>query len=342
MPNSMRAFALECMEETRRGHTKAVSSANVAETSTARDHRAPARAGRRALVLLNDHARSVAAKSSHALAALRELGLDIVHADIATRSSVASAIRRHADRVDLVIGGGGDGTLNAVLQGLVGSKLPLGILPLGTANDLAKTLDIPADLAQACDIIGQGHTRRIDVGRVNEVYYFNEASIGMSVALCRRLTKESKSSFGVFALIFHALQIMFAMRRFRALVTLPSGEVIAQRTAQLTVGNGRNFGGFVATDDADIDDRKLDLYSVQLKDWKDYLEAMAALLRRRYDDVRSVFTLHGRRFEVKTGKRMRIEADGEIVASTPATFEIVPSAIEVFVPAPPTRVAAEP
>ncbi|HET9343397.1 MAG TPA: lipid kinase [Candidatus Eremiobacteraceae bacterium] len=300
----------------------------------ARDSHAPARARRRALVLLNDDARNVAAKSSDAIVALQELGLDIVHAVTATRSSVAAAIREHADRVDLVIAGGGDGTLNAVLQGLVGSKLPLGILPLGTANDLAKTLGIPAELPRACEVIGQGHTRRIDVGRVNDVYYFNEASIGMSVALCRRLTKESKSSFGVFALLFHALQIVFAMRRFRALVTLPSGEVIAQRTAQLTVGNGQNFGGFVATDEAAIDDRKLDLYSVQLKDWKDYLEVLTALLRRQYDDVRSVFTLHGKRFEVKTGKRMRIEVDGEIVTSTPATFDIVPSAIEVLVPAP--------
>jgi diacylglycerol kinase family enzyme len=156
----------------------------------------------------------------------------------------------------------------------------------------------------------------------------------MSVALCRRLTKESKSTFGIFALLLHASQIVFAMRRFRALVTLPSGEVIAARTAQLTIGNGQNFGGFVATDDATIDDRKLDLYSVRLTTWRDYFEAMSALLRRRYDDVRSVFTLHGKRFEVKTGKRMRIEADGEIVSTTPATFEVVPGAIDVFVPAP--------
>jgi YegS/Rv2252/BmrU family lipid kinase len=311
-----------------------VPSASIIETSVARDHRAPVEARRRALVLLNEHARSVDAKSIEAIDALQSLGLEVVHADITTRSSVAAAVQQHSDSVDLVIAGGGDGTLNAVLQGLVGSRLPLGILPLGTANDLAKTLGIPTDLQQACDVIGQGHTRRIDIGRVNDVYFFNEASIGMSVALCRRLTKESKSTFGIFALLLHASQIVFAMRRFRALVTLPSGEVIAARTAQLTIGNGQNFGGFVATDDATIDDRKLDLYSVRLTTWRDYFEAMSALLRRRYDDVRSVFTLHGKRFEVKTGKRMRIEADGEIVSTTPATFEVVPGAIDVFVPAP--------
>ena len=276
----------------------------------------------------------MAAKSRDAIAALRRIGLDVVRADIPTRSNAAATVGRYSDKVDLVVAGGGDGTLNTVLQGLVGSKMPLGILPLGTANDLAKTLGIPTDLEQACDVIAGGHTRRIDVGRVNDVYYFNEASIGMSVALCRRLTKESKSKFGVFALLARAVQIMFAMRRFRALITLPSGEIIAKRTAQLTFGNGQNFGAFVATEDAEIDDRKLDLYSVEFKHWSDYFGAIAALSLRRYDDIRSVFTLHDKRFEVKTGRPMRIEADGEIVAWTPATFAVVPSAVEVFVPAP--------
>ena len=316
------------------GHTTGVSSATVAETSRARDRAVPAGHRRRALVLLNDHARNVEARSSGALDMLQALDLDVVHAEAGARASVAAAIRKYSGSVDLVVAGGGDGTLNAVLQGLVGSGLPLGILPLGTANDLAKTLGIPTDLAEACDVIGQGHMRRIDIGKVNDVYFFNEASIGMSVALCRRLTKESKSTFGVFALLFHALQIVFAMRRFRALITLSSGEVIAQRTAQLTVGNGENFGGFVTTDEAAIDDRKLDLYSVQLSGWKEYFEALTALLRRRYDDARSVFTLHGRRYDVRTARRMRIEADGEIVSSTPAVFEIVPSAVDVFVPRP--------
>ena len=230
------------------------------------------------------------------------------------------------------VAGGGDGTLNSVLQGLVGSKLPLGILPLGTANDLAKTLSIPTNLEKACEIIAAGHKRRIDVGRVNDVYYFNEASIGMSVALCRRLTKEAKSRFGVMALVVRAIEAIAGMRRFRALITLPSGETVARRTAQLTFGNGKNFGGLLATDEGAIDDRMLDLYSVEFERWTDYFDIVRALLQRRYDDLRSVYTLHDKFFAVKTGRRRHIEADGEIVASTPATFTVVPRAVEVFVP----------
>lgn len=278
----------------------------------------------------------MAAHTGAVLETLDQLGLDVVRTAAPSRSSAAKAIGNHAESVDLVVAGGGDGTLNAVLQGLVGSKLPLGILPLGTANDLAKTLGIPLDLEQACAVIAQGRKRRIDVGRVNDVYFFNEASIGLSVRVCRAMTKEEKSTFGVLALVYHGLRLVLEMRRFRALITLSSGEVVAVRTAQLTVGNSRNFGGFVSSDDAAIDDRELDLYSVELEHWWSYFDACGALLHKRYDDVRTVFTRHDKRFDVKTGRPMRIEADGEIVSMTPATYVVVPRAIDVFVPeAPP-------
>lgn len=297
--------------------------------------------GRRALVFLNEKARSVAPNVQRAIEALKSRNFDVVRSKIPKRSAVARIISEHRDAVDLVIVGGGDGTLNGVLQGLVGSGLPLGLLPLGTANDLAKTLGIPNDLEAACDIIAQGHTRRIDVGRVNDAYFFNEASVGLSVALCRTLTKEAKARFGVFALLYNMIILLLKMRRFHAHVRMDGGDEILVKTAQLTLGNSRNFGGFLATDDAQIDDRLLDLYSVGFEHGWSYFDAFRALLQRRYDEARSVFTLHGKRFEVRTHRPKHIEADGEIVTSTPAVFQVVPRAVTVYVPAPPPEQPAE-
>jgi diacylglycerol kinase (ATP) len=291
-------------------------------------------AHRRALVFLNAKARKVAPNVGRALDALARRGFDVVKSAASTRDGLAKAIRDRRNDVDIVIVGGGDGTLNAVLQGLVGTGLPLGLLPLGTANDLARTLGIPNDLEAACDVIAQGHVHRIDIGQVNGVYFFNEASIGLSVTLCRQLTQEAKARFGIFALFYNAVMLLMKMRRFRALVRQDGGDEFAVRTAQLTIGNSRNFGGFIATDDGAIDDRLLDLYSIGFEHGWTYFDAFAALLRRRYDEARSVRTLHGKRFEVRTGRRHRIEADGEIVTTTPAVFEIVPRAVSVFVPAP--------
>lgn len=294
----------------------------------------PSMTGRRALVLLNDKARNVAPNVTRALEALDERGFDVTRPIARTRAALADAIRERKDDVDLVIAGGGDGTLNAVLQGLVETDLPLGLLPLGTANDLAKTLAIPNDLDKACDIIAAGHRHRIDVGKVNGIHYFNEASIGLSVTLCRQLTREAKARYGVFALFYNAIVLLIKMRRFHALVSQDGSAEFALRTAQLTVGNSRSFGGFIQNEDGAIDDRLLDLYSIGFENGVSYLDALVALLRRRYDEARSVHTRHGKRFEVRTGRKHRIEADGELVTSTPAVFEIVPHAVSVFVPAP--------
>jgi diacylglycerol kinase (ATP) len=297
--------------------------------------------GRRALVFLNAKARSVAPNVRRALELLHQRDFHVIRPKIPKRSEIAQLIRQHRDSVDLVIVGGGDGTLNCVLQGLVGTGLPLGLLPLGTANDLAKTLGIPSDLTSACDVIAQGHSRRIDVGRVNDAYFFNEASIGLSVALCRSLTSEAKARFGVLALFYNAIVLLLKMHRFRAHVQMDGGKQLDVRTVQLTLGNSRNFGGFVATDEAEIDDRLLDFYSVGFEHGWTYFDAFRALLQHRYDEARSVHTMHGKRFEVRTHRPKHIEADGEIVSKTPAVFEVVPRAISVFVPAPAVEAYSE-
>ncbi len=291
----------------------------------------PSRTARTALIVLNEQARQVQADADAVLEALRASGYKLVQPAISSREDAGDVIRAHAKSVDLVVSAGGDGTLNAVLQGIVGTDLPLGILPLGTANDLAKTLNIPSELQPACDVIANGHTRRIDVGRVNGTYFFSEMSIGMSPAVSRALSRDSKAKYGSFAILGRALWILRRMRRFGARVTCDGDEHVL-RTAQLTIGNGLNFGGFVTTDDASIDDGKLDLYSVELRHWWSYLEALWALASHRYDESRCVFTLHGRKFEIETRKPRPIEADGEIVSMTPALVEVVPRAVTVFVP----------
>ena len=97
-----------------------------------------------------------------------------------TPTTSSEAIRRECGAVDLVILAGGDGTMNSAVDALVECKLPLGILPTGTANDLARTLEIPTDLAAAAAVIGAGRRHAIDLGCVNGKYFFNAASIGLS------------------------------------------------------------------------------------------------------------------------------------------------------------------
>jgi len=130
---------------------------------------------------------------------------------------------------------------------------------------------------------------------------------------------------------YRALQVMRKLRRFAAQIDCDGSEIVL-RAAQLTIGNSRSFGGFVASDEAEIDDHELDLYIVSFRYWWSYFDAMRALVLRRYDEAPSVATMHGKTFDIRTKRPKPIEADGEIVSMTPAHVRIVPDAVAVFVP----------
>src|SRR5262249_19757141 len=107
--------------------------------------------------------------------------IELIAASAEHRAALSPLIIQHRDQVDLIIIGGGDGTLNAAAEGLVEAQKPLGILPLGTANDLCRTLNIPHDLPSAGAVIRAGHQRRIDLGWVNGKHFFNAASLSLPV-----------------------------------------------------------------------------------------------------------------------------------------------------------------
>lgn len=248
-------------------------------------------------------------------------------------SDMIEAIRDARDRVDAVVVAGGDGTMNAAAPAIIETHLPLGVLPAGTANDLARTLGLPVDLAAAADVIAAGGVTPIDLGEVNGHPFFNVASLGLSAELARRLSGEDKRRFGRLSYALAALRTLVAARPFHAEITEEGGAHVRVKTLQIAVGNGRYYGGGMAvTDDALIDDGHLDLYSLEMKAvWK--LALMLPSFRAgRHGLWREVRTARGTRFRVRTRKHRPVNTDGELVTFTPAEFRILPRAVRVFVP----------
>lgn len=286
----------------------------------------------RALLLVNRHSRHGQKNLSEAIDRLKSLGLELMEESIDDPMKVSDTIRNYRNQVDLVIVGGGDGTLNAAVDGIVDTQLPLGVLPLGTANDLARTLSIPTSIPEACEVIASGQSRRIDLGWVNGKYFFNVASLGLSVQITQKLTKEAKRRWGVLAYAATAIQVVWQSRPFRAEICL-NGESIQVKTVQIAVGNGRYYGGGMAvTHDATIDDQTLDLYSLELRHWWQMLMLLPTMRQGTHTELSSVRCLHGQEFEVSTRKHLPINTDGEITTYTPARFRVIPSAIAVLVP----------
>lgn len=287
---------------------------------------------KRSLLLVNRHARHGQRRIHHAISHLRSLGFELIVEFADHPQQMPDLIRRYRERVDLVIVGGGDGTLNAAVEGLVDTQLPLGILPLGTANDLARTLGISNSLPEACQIIANGQVRRIDLGWVNGKHFFNVASLGLSVQITQGLTKEAKQRWGVLAYAATALQVIWQARPFGAEIRW-NGESIRVKTIQIAVGNGRHYGGgMTVAHDATIDDQRLDLYSLEIRHWWQVLALLPAMWRGRHSTLPGVRALHGQEIEVYTRKPRAINTDGEITTHTPARFRVIPHALPVLSP----------
>ena len=253
----------------------------------------------------------------------------------ATAASRASSapIRAAKGAVDCVVLGGGDGTLNTALPGLLDTGLPLGVIPLGTANDFARTLTLPLDVTQAVQVIAAGHRKPIDIGQVNGIPFLNVASVGFGVDLTRALTGDSKRRWGRLGYLVAAFRVLRRMRPFHATITV--GETVHRcKTVHLAVGNGRHYGGgMTVSEDAAIDDNRLDVYSLEVPGALALLKILPSLRIGSHGRWAEVQTMAGQDVLVETRHPRSVNADGEIVTRTPAKFQVLPRALQVYVPA---------
>ena len=287
---------------------------------------------RKALLAVNRASRHGASSLAATRSLLAAHGFDLTEASCARRQDLSPCILAHRDAVDCVIIGGGDGTLNAAGLGLVATGLPLGVIPLGTANDLARSIGVPEDLEAAVRVIAEGFTHRIDVGDVNGYPFFNVASIGLAADLARHLTGARKRRFGRLSYAMTAANLLSQASPFHATLLIGESKIMV-RTLQIAVGNGRYYGGGnVIVTDARIDDGALDLYSLEFsRTWRMAL-MLPTFMSGRHGAVREVRTARGASFEVITRKPRPVNADGELVTQTPAVFTQKPQAITVYVP----------
>ncbi len=291
---------------------------------------------RRVLLVGNENARRVKESFGTAVDSLSGHGMEVFCETLGKHNSLHDVLAQYHDRVDVLVIAGGDGTLNHLADELVGHRLPIGILPLGTANDLARTLNIPLDLHQACGVVADGEPRPIDLGWVNGKHFFNVASIGLSALITQQLTGEIKKRWGVFAYLITAIRALARSFPFHAQI-VHNDSVCNVRTLQIAVGNGRYYGGGLAVAaDAAIDDQRLDLYSLEIGHWWEMIPLLFSLRSGQLERHAKTRTMSGHSFEIRTRRRRVVTTDGEITTHTPAVFKIVPRAIQVITPGPDT------
>jgi diacylglycerol kinase (ATP) len=288
-------------------------------------------ARRRALAIVNTGSRRGAEDGAIALRALGDGGIELVTAEPAGPTGVDAAIRAQEGLVDLVVLGGGDGTMNAAASALLDTQIPFAVLPLGTANDLARVLGIPPDPVAAAQIVLAGRRNRIDLGRANDRLFFNIATIGLSARLASAMDDRTKKRFGALAYALTAARVGLG-RPFRAKIR--TGQQQLELDAiQVAVGNGRyHGGGIVVHEAAAIDDRLLHLYVLEPTSVLSLLGKLPWLLQGKHRAM-GVQTMTATDIHIDTGKRLPVNTDGELTTWTPVQFGVIPEAVEVCVPA---------
>ena len=290
--------------------------------------------GRKALLVVN--AMSGRAKEAKAYVdALEATGITLIRRE-AQRSRMAELISSMRHEVDLVVLAGGDGTLSAGAIALRDTGLPLGILPIGSDNDLAHTLSIPLDPAGAAAVILAGHMRAVNLGSVNGRPFFTVASVGLTVEGARALNRATTRRMGRLRFAGAAFRLLMQQRRFSAIIRC--GSVVHRvRTVQITIGNGRLYsGGMPPGGPGDTDETRLSVYSLEPpRRWG--LLFMSRLFGGELDAemAAEVRTAYSPVVEVVTRMPQQISADGEMVTVTPARFSVLPRAVRVYAPARP-------
>ncbi len=291
--------------------------------------------GKRVLLAVNARARRGLEARDRAAEAFRARGHEVVELTRdAPPDQLSPEICKHTGQVDAVVVGGGDGTLLTALDGLVRSKLPLAILPLGTFNELARTLGVPHAPEAVAALIDEGQPLQLDVGRVNGVPYFNEASVGLSTRVTRMQTGDVKRRLGLLAVPVTTLRALRWARPLHLEIEDEHGTKRVVRAVQLTVANSYRFGGVVENPEASLEDGRLWLYSLDVTSWWNTLGILIAVALRRFPHAPDTLAVRGRRFVVRSvhGRRHDVFADSEPVAQLPAEFTIESRAVTVLVP----------
>jgi lipid kinase YegS len=240
-----------------------------------------------------------------------------------------------AGEVDLVIAAGGDGTLNEVVHGLmdlsIAKRPAVGVVPLGTANDFATGCGIPRDPEQALALCLDGKQVAIDVGKANEHWFLNAASIGFGAEITATTPPELKHLLGYAAYAVMGAILATNVHHYRGKLTLPDREITGSGPVAF-VGNGRQAGGGLqVTPRARVDDGLLDVLTVRDIPARALLTA-ARELQELSPDGEYINYWQTPWAEVHTEEAIPVNLDGEPVRFSSVRYEAVPRAIRLIVP----------
>lgn len=285
---------------------------------------------RRALILSPEGLERDDVRARPALDALEEGGVEL--RPQAFKGVSAEILGRAFADADLAVAAGGDGTVRFAAGLVRDSGVPLGVLPLGTANDFARTLGLDGDPLRGAAAIVAGNTRPVDIGLINGEPFLNVASFGLSAAVNRGLEGGRKRLWGPLSYVRSGMAVLLRRREFGVTLRI-DGEERHMKAIQVGVANGRfQGGGAVVHPEALLDDGILHVYVVEQRPTLQLLAMALSVKAKAHGWWESVHLFEAHTVDVFTALPLDVSVDGDLIATTPVTCEVAPGALRVFVP----------
>jgi diacylglycerol kinase (ATP) len=255
---------------------------------------------------------------------------------------------------DMVVVGGGDGTVSEVAKGLLYAPIPLGIVPIGTYNNIARSLNLPTDMAEVCSVLARGQIKSVDVGQANDEHYFFEAAgVGLDAALFP-LGEEIKG--GRWGRMLQAAQLAMGYEPQRIIIQLdrpifeareqpPAQRFVRQRVRSarrelrikallVVIANGPYYGtGFTVAPDAIIDDGLLTLSVFRNFSKWELIRHFWSISKGQYHYSPKVENYRVAEVKLTSTAKLPVHIDGHLLGELPVTLKTIKHALKVIVPA---------
>ncbi len=245
------------------------------------------------------------------------------------RQLASEAVQQQAD---LVIAAGGDGTINEIIQELAGSETALGVFPTGTVNVWAREMGIPLDIDGARDVLVNGQTRSVDLGRAKDRYFLLMAGVGLDGEVTRAVERKPLKRWGVLGYALAGLWLGPGYRGFRVHLYLNRRRIRAN-ALEIIIGNTQMLGGiFKSTPQAKCDDGLLDVCLVYKRGRLGRFAVLWDFFRHREPSRLQVRYITCTAVRIHTFQPIAVQLDGDPAGDTPVIFTVAPGALKVVVP----------
>jgi diacylglycerol kinase (ATP) len=265
----------------------------------------------------------------------RDLGWQVqIAATTAPGDATSKAQIAARSGYNAVVAAGGDGTVNEVMNGLVGTETALGVLPLGTVNIWAREMGLSMDMLKAAESLAQSELTKIDVGIAGNRYFLLMAGIGFDAAVTATVRSEEKKLFGAIAYVKQAIQIAWNFRGVRLKLRI-DGKRVRGKILMVIVGNSQLYGGVIKfTAHATIDDGLLDVCVIKGRGMLSAPRRLISIFARHYNRDPQVKYYQAKQVEIrrKRGKALPVQVDGDYLGTTPMSFRVVPDSLWIMVP----------